>query len=91
MTALFVYYRLASPQTAGDLPTLLAKVWQHIPEGVLPRLYQRTDTATWMETYHGITDAQAFLFALNSALDRVLGEQKPWGERHLEWFETVQM
>lgn len=91
MTALFVYYRLALPERADELPALLAKVWQYIPEGVQARLYQRADSTTWMETYHGITDAQSFLFSLNRALDQVLGDQKPWIERHLEWFEAVQM
>ncbi|MBU2642194.1 MAG: DUF4936 family protein [Thiobacillus sp.] len=88
MRHVYVYYRidLTQARLAGNrIDALLLAMATYC--GQPPHRMQRCDDpATWMETYPGISDFEAFSAALNDAINTLAYSEFVVGERHLECF-----
>lgn len=92
MNCYFVYYRVAGDDAAirARIAALLNEVERRT--GVRGRVFRRTDhSATWMETYEGITDPGAFDRALEAAVAEsgFAAILAPDQRRHVERFVAV--
>lgn len=91
MPEVYVYYRIDPAQAAlaaARIDALLDVLAAHCRRPPR-RLARCDDPATWMETYEGVADLEAFSADLNAAV-RALGcEAFTHGKRHLECFSRA--
>ena len=91
MRHVYVYYRIDpihADLAAQQVDALLQAMRPHC--GSAPRLMKRCDDATtWMETYEGIAQLEAFLTALDETVDTLGLNALIPAARHLECFDDT--
>ncbi|MCZ4306802.1 DUF4936 family protein [Zoogloeaceae bacterium G21618-S1] len=88
MTDLYVYYRVAAPRLA-EARVAAAALLDAVAAtgGVTGTLHQRADDPlTWMEVYRSVGQTDAFIAALDAAVDTTGLMACLDGERHVERF-----